>query len=379
MNRKFSVFSDQFSEFRAGITIGAKIVILIFLLGSCVEKIDFPLNKGTAKLVVFGQVSNLTEDKYVTLSETTSSDRAPILSGDYFVINDVPRPVTDAQVKLVGNDGSETFFQELGQGKYVLGSEHSITEGIEYFLDIEVKGKKYQSVPESIPAIVGEDELSYTFERDLIQDSPETAFISIQTKTTLPAVSGGYYFRWDVDEVYYWDLTFFPNPFNNAPPDCYVFGIPDPQRITLLNGDQLNSKGGSSSQVVAQRIIDESFLSRHYFNVRLTSLNKANYEYWRKISELVNNTGSVFDTPPAPVHGNIRSLDNPDEIVLGNFEVVRVSQTRIYTTRADVPFFNPEVCTYDPNRRYDDYPKTCLRCSEFPNSTNGTPHWWFDL
>lgn len=94
--------------------------------------------------------------------------------------------------------------------------------------------------------------------------------------------------------------------------------------------------------------------------------------------ELVNNTGSVFDTPPAPIRGNIQNVNDPDEVVLGNFEVANVKLTRIYTTQADVPFFIPEVCTYSPTRRLDDYPKTCLRCSEFENSSNDYPVWWFD-
>src|SRR5690606_27742860 len=155
------------------------------------------------------------------------------------------------------------------------------------------------------------------------------------------------------------NLTFFPNPFNQPPPDCYVFGFPDPERITLLNGDQFGGSAVINTQIVAKRIIDESFLSRHYFNVRQTSISKSAYEYWRKVRELVNNTGSVFDTPPAPIYGNVSNVDDDTEVVLGYFEVARVAQTRMYTTRADVPYFEPEVCTFSPTRPYEDYPKTC--------------------
>jgi hypothetical protein len=54
---------------------------------------------------------------------------------------------------------------------------------------------------------------------------------------------------------------------------------------------------------------------------------------------------------------------------LGYFEVANVNVTRTYTTRAEVPFFIEEVCTYSPTRRLDDCPTTCLRCSELNNST----------
>ena len=348
---------------------------------SCVDQIDFPLNKGVEKLIVSGQVNNLNEPQLVFLSETTSADREPLLSGDYFTLNDLPRPVSGATVKLIANNPegrSNVVYTETKIGQYEMNTGLDLERATDIYLEIEIQGRTYRSKPQVMPKIVGSDELSYSFTRGIIEDQPETAFISIETTATLPQETGGYYLRWDVDEAYYWNLTFFPNPFNRPPPDCYVFGYPDPSRITLVNGDLLNNPGGTTSQIVAQRVIDESFLSRHYFNVRQVSTDREAFEYWRRIKELVNNTGSVFDTPPAPVNGNIYNVDDSEEVVLGYFEVAKVNLTRIYTTRADVPFFNPEVCTYAPNRPLDDYPKTCLRCSEFKNSSNDTPPWWFD-
>ncbi len=284
----------------------------------------------------------------------------------------------NANVFLQNDKNGRWFYSEVEPGKYQLRDFDQIEEGVKYHVVIEIQGKTYKSEPEMIPEVVGEDQLSYSFSRGTIDGQPETAIISIQTQVRLPEQVGGYYFRWDVDEAYYWNLTFFPNPFNTPPPDCYVFGFPDPERISLLNGDQINSPGGTSAQVVANRIIDDSFLSRHYFNVRQTSINKPSFEYWRKVREWVNNTGSVFDSPPAPIRGNISNASDPNDVVLGYFELVRVSQKRIYTTKADVPFFVSEVSIYELGKLLEKYPPTCLRCSEFPNSTNDMPDWWFD-
>jgi hypothetical protein len=356
------------------------LMVSVVLTFSCVERIDFPLNKGVQKLIVSGQLTNLDEEQYVFISETTSKDRDPLLSGQYYVLNDLPRPVINAGVSLINDKNERWSYREVEPGKYQLSEFFDqVEEGINYFIEIQIDGRTYKSEPEMIPESVGEDQLSYSFTRGIVADQPETAFITIQTQVTLPQQVGGYYLRWDVDEAYYWNLTFFPNPFNKPPPDCYVFGFPDPERISLLNGDLINSPGGTSTQVVAERVIDDSFLSRHYFNVRQTSINKLSYDYWRKVRELVNNTGSVFDSPPAPIRGNISNASDPDEMVLGYFELARVSQQRIYTTKADVPFFVSEVCPYEPGKPRDRYPETCLRCSAFPNSTNDTPHWWFDL
>lgn len=395
-SRQFAVYSGQFAEGSgssrqfedSSLQVVAKVciskrlgnllILIVILLGSCVEKIDFPLNRGVEKLIVSGQINNLNEPQYVYLSETTSADREPLLSGNYFVLNDLPRPVSGALVILKSDRGENWTYRMTDPGKYELANFGGLESGVAYFIDIAVEGRSYRSEPEVFTEVIGTDNLSYSFDRGIFQNQPETAFISIQTEVTLPEQVGGYYLRWDVDEAYYWDLTFFPNPFNRGPGDCYVFDFPDPERITLLNGDLLNRPGGVSTQIVAERIIDQSFLSRHYFNIRQTSISKASYDYWRKVRELVNNTGSVFDTPPAPIKGNVRNVEVADEVVLGYFEVANVNVTRIYTTRADVPFFIEEVCTYSPTRRLDDYPITCLRCSEFKNSTTVTPPWWFD-
>lgn len=354
------------------------LVLLLFLFNSCVDQISFPLDKGATKLIVSGQISNLDEDQYVFLSETTSADREPLYTGQYYVLNDLPRPVTSAMVFLV-NDREEKYPLYMTEdGKYKLDRSYKLEDGVYYHLEIIVSGNEYRTDPQKMPQVVGEDKLSFEFERGEFKGSPEIAFISIYSETKLPETIDPYFLRWDVDEAYYWGLTFFPNPFNIPPPDCYVFGFPDPERITLFNGENVDSEQNSSIQLVAERKVDESFLSRHYFNVRQVSTSREAYDYWRKVRELVNNSGSVFDSPPAPIQGNVYSIHYPDEVVLGYFEVARVSQSRIYTVSADVSFVVEAVCTYDPARPIDDYPKTCLRCSEFPSSTNKTPHWWFD-
>jgi hypothetical protein len=380
ISRQYSAGSaDSYREQKSvGRWLGKGLLILFVLLASCVDKIDFPLDRGVEKLIVSGQINNLNEAQVIYLSETTSANREPLSSGNVFVINDLPRPLRGAVVKVIGSDGSLVSFQETKSGQYEFRTSLGLKPGVNYQVEISFDGRTYRSEAESFNPVIGTDKLSYTFERGVFKDQPETAFISIITEVKLPELVGDYYLRWDVDEVYFWDLTFFPNAFNRAPPLCFVFGFPDLERITLLNGDLLNRPGGASSQVVAERIVDESFLSRHFFNVRQTSISKSSYDYWRKVRELVNNTGSVFDTPPAPIRGNIRNVDNPDEVVLGYFEVANVNLTRIFTTKADVPFFLPEVCTYSPTRPLNDYPKTCLRCSEFKNNSGEFPVWWFD-
>lgn len=357
--------------------------LLLTGLQSCVEKISFELDRPEKeRLIVSGTLTDLDDTQVVFLSETTSDARQPLLAdpnSQIYTLNDLPRPVSGALVNLICPELNQVWnYKEKKSGRYELEGFQPPRDGLEYYLEVFAGGQVYRSKPQTMPEVIGSDQLSYTFERARLEDNPEAALISIASEVTLPDQVGNYYLRWSVDEAYFWDLTFFPNPFNTPPPPCYVFEISDPERITLVNGDLLNKPGGKSTQVVAKRLIDQSFLSRHYFNVRQLSIDEDAFDYWAKVRELVNNTGSVFDTPPAPIRGNLFNVNDPDEVVLGYFEVAKAKVARIYTTRADVPYFLEEICEYIPGKRATEYKPTCLSCNAFPNSTSQLPEWWFD-
>jgi hypothetical protein len=49
-------------------------------------------------------------------------------------------------------------------------------------------------------------------------------------------------------------------------------------------------------------------------------------------------SGSIFDPPPATIRGNMLSLDNPDEVVLGYFMAGGETSQRIYVDKNDLTF-----------------------------------------
>ena len=355
---------------------------LLLLLGfsSCVDQISFPLEKAVnERLIVSGLITNEKGTKRIFLSTTTAANRPPLFVNGYYTQNDAPRPVQNARITLwrAGQPLLGEAFQEVRSGVYEYELEEPLEEGLPYFVEIQIGGKTYRSAPQVMPSVLGEDDLSFTFERARIGTNPDASQLILKTELTLPQVTGAYYLRWSVEEAYFWDLTFFPNPFNTPPPNCIVFAYPDPERITLVNGEVLNRPGGKSTQVIAQRPVDQSFLSRHYFMANQLSITKEAYTYWERVREVVNNSGSVFDSPPAAIRGNVSNVKDPSEVVLGFVEVAKARETRLFTTRGDVPYFLEKVCEYIPGKRYDQYLPTCLSCEAFPNSTRVYPDWWF--
>ncbi len=98
------------------------------------------------------------------------------------------------------------------------------------------------------------------------------------------------------------------------------------------------------------------------------------YRYWSQVDQLVSNSGTIFDPPPAPIRSNVFNVNNPEEFVLGYFEAVSIDTVRRAFFAPDVEPPNPLDCLYAPWRR--DYPPRCLDCISVPNSTFERPDYF---
>ena len=107
--------------------------------------------------------------------------------------------------------------------------------------------------------------------------------------------------------------------------------------------------------------MDYSFHEKHYFTTYQSSITSDAHEYWREVDILANQTGSIFDTPPAEIKGNIFNVKDTEEKVFGYFQAANQTQDRFYLLPYDFPFpLTMESCTYYWYK--DEYPTRCLDC-----------------
>jgi hypothetical protein len=109
----------------------------------------------------------------------------------------------------------------------------------------------------------------------------------------------------------------------------------------------------------------------YFVQVRLRSLTESAYQFWRTVSEQINNSGGIFDKPPITIKGNVFNVDNPDEQVLGFFGVSSIYETQMYISRdhiTELPFgvINPT---------YNEFPG-CRECEVGPFRTDIKPEGW---
>lgn len=341
---------------------------VLFLL-SCLSQVKVEIEPISGQLVVSGQISTISDQSFVELGRTAGTSR-------------LPYPVEGAKVWLLDGQGNEYEWTENSErpGTFILPNFDPIPETT-YFVRVALpEGDTYVSHGETMPASNVFDDISYTIEEKEFIDLEGTVtnepFVDVYTNATFPQNSETVFVKWVVEEAYVIRPTDFPDPFGSVPPPCYVVQPADPQRIVLANN--LSTQGVSTGRLLlSSRHVDRSFHDKHFFTVHQSSLTEEAYEYWRKIDIVANQVGSIFDTPPAAVRGNVYNEHDTDVNALGYFQAVNQSFTRFFLVPDDIPFtISYQICTYDPFKSFDDYPSECLNCLTLRNSSLVRPPWF---
>jgi hypothetical protein len=317
--------------------------------------------------VISGQVSNIPDQNRIELGTTAGTQR-------------LPEPLSGATVFVYDDAGFTSLWLEDPEKPGLYKPEHiAAVPGREYFVEVTIPdGRIYRSRPERMPDLVAEVDVYYKIEDDLFTDREGTVssqpFVKVYTNNLFPESPA--FIRWSVEECYVIRPTDFPDPFGDIPPPCYVLNNADPQRIVLYNGLE-QRPGRMDDLLVASRLLDRSFYDRHYFTVYQSSLTREAFDYWRKVDIIANRVGSIFDTPPAMVTGNITNVNNPEEIVLGYFQAVNQTMDRFFILPSDLSIAIPYTdCQYRPGFLLKDYAPECLDCLSLRNSSHTRPDWF---
>lgn len=345
-------------------------VLPFLLLLSCISPIEVIVENKGGQVVISGQVSSLPDRTMIEIGRTAYKQ--------------LPSPESGASILLLNQNGTTFFFQETSLGVYSVPGFQGVP-GQTYHVEITLtNGATYRSTPEVMPSFAPPVEVKHEFVEKVVTDSdganlPEK-FVHIYASTTLPQEWKDRYINWTVEEVFLLTPTDFPDPFGFVPPPCFVYQKADPNRVALLDGTRLTIDR-IEKELVCARIVDRSFLEKHYFNTYQSSITDEAYEYWRKVNILANQTGSIFDTPPAQIIGNIKNINNPSEKVWGYFQATHESMDRFVLYPTDFPyrvFFPFEDCTYYESRFFQtpSYPQYCYDCTLYRNSSYKRPDWF---
>jgi hypothetical protein len=369
-------------------------ISLFVLIGSCVTPItNFEQVASKSFLVIEAAVSDQVGPHKVKLY--FSSDK--LGSGTF-------TPVAKAKVYVIDEKGvREDFIEGTLRGTYFSSSKFTGRIGGTYTLNIETAdGKKYQSLPETMKSV---PEIENVLTRFEVQDNyakgdPRRGGFNIYLDFQDPVTLGDNY-QW------YWkhyqranicetcvggSYDFFRNTCvtprvpteqilnYRCDGDCWDISFAVDLNIfsdTYLNGQRVTGK-----QVA--RVPYDGILP-YYLQLEQRAITKNAYNYYQSLSVQTQNNGTLFDVPAETRFSfNVRSTTNPEEKILGLFDVYAVRKRIFYIDRTQgVPKDESPTSKIFPGEIFICNPplptcKDLVQCSEGLFRTALRPPGWKD-
>lgn len=312
---------------------------------SCIEPLEINAEEYERALVV---------DGLFTDSEEISSEVT--LTYSFGFDEEEPTLVSGAIVRIEAQSGEATILEEVSEGVYQ--TDPSIfrgESGKSYRLLIETdEGTNYESSWELLQASPPIEDLSFEFITS--SGDPDGPVLGAQVKLdTRDIENNAQFFSWDYIETYEYELPHPPRikvEFGSQP------GRGNDEIIEISNEDFEGFrcwKSESSSELIirstenlTESVIDDLELTlidnttpklfiRYSILVNQYAISKDYYDNLKKIFEINQTTGSLFDPIPNEIFGNVNNVADEDEPVLGYFGVAGVAQKRLFINREDVP------------------------------------------
>ncbi len=340
---------------------------LSFLISTCSEVVDLKTGQGDRLLVMYGKVTDglAGNELFIGLTSDIGAEQEPISGAEAVLLEDGVPIAT---------------YRERTPGNYRLDLENdSARVGRTYELQVRLPdGREYRSIPAEMPGLAAIDKVRFdasVVEVEVNQAGLEVSrnLIQLLVDTEIVDQEKDFYLKWDIVETYSFQERIRNTPI--PPPPCFVTNNTTGQNVFLFNGEEIKVPV-IKDQLFSTSEIDSRFAFDYYFSVIQTTMNRDAYEYWKLIGQISNSQGSIFDQPAAPVPGNFRNPNAPDEEVLGYFEVVRSDTSRVRVRGDQLDFFVSIPCPTLPPETNE--PPECLACLLIKNSTDVQPYFWFE-
>lgn len=304
------------------------ICLLLWLFtSSCVEPFETPaIESPNGLLVVEGFLNSSSGPTVVTVSRTQNLADADSLLYEI-----------GAQVRIESERGITYPLSETGNGTYSSPAV-PVQPGEKYRLLIRTRNSQ-EYVSELVSALQAPpiDTVGWRAENNGIR-----IFVSTQDRE-----NNTQYYRWAFEETWEYrtpyqllynlvggEPVYPPEPRENIN-RCWTTEKPG----TILIGSSAALNDNLIYEFPITFLPQESIKinTKYSVLVRQYALSKEAYDYWLNLKKNTENLGSLFDPQPSQVIGNIRCVSQPEETVLGYFDVTAATEKRIFIRQNELP------------------------------------------
>ena len=306
--------------------------VVLMLTGGCKEKFDPPINpQQTNYLVAEGFINAGQGSTNIQLSRTTQLKDTGQL-----------KPELNAMVTVMGEDNSVYQLKELGKGLYS-SSQLNLDKNKKYRLHIiTINGKNYLSDLVQVKLTPPIDSVNWRIENTGVQLYVNTHDPQNNTK----------YYKWDYEET--WEIHSFEEArykyipstgvskrdLNEIKNMYFCWQTKNSTNILLGSSVALNSDVISLQPVMLIPQGSEKISVRYSILVRQHALDQQGYEFYQLMKKNTESIGSIFDAQPSDITGNIYSISDPNEKVIGYIGASSAQEKRIFISRNDIGNWN---------------------------------------
>ncbi len=326
-----------------------------FFLPGCVEPYTPVINESQNSLVVEGLLTDQPGLQNIYISRSSPLSNPSLI------------PDNNCQVRVIDKNGNSYPFYLQGDGVYYNWMTASqLVPGTAYKLVFNtVDGKEYESDYQILPSPCPSIESLY-FEIETVGTSdPEQSLEGVQFYIDINAREDQTRnYRWELVETYeYHSAYFIQNYF-----DGVLHSMPDPliYYYCWYTGRVNNIFTASTKYSVSNRITRYPL---HYVSnqtsrlkikysllVKQYSISDDAFQYWDQIRKQQQESGGLYETQPPHIRGNVYNVDDPDELVLGYFNVSSSSEKRIFVDVHREIRFPGNDCSLDTINNMDEMP-----------------------
>ena len=304
-------------------------VPVFLIMQACVEPIELATENYQSALVIESTITTELKRQEIQLSRT------------FRLEEDAPTAEINADVFVEDDRENEYLFEETSPGKYLSLTEFQAKTGRSYSLYITTAaGRTYRSEPQQVPqnseiaqlyaertTFRGEDGVALLV--DIESDGASSGYYRYAFEETYKVVSP-FSFRFD---LFYRDGRFVEVLKTKEERVCYATEASN--EIILAN---TNSQAGNSLEHFLVRFIDsdDSVLAYRYsILVKQYVISEEVYSFYETLKEFSGPGGLFSQNQPGFVNGNIVSVEDPDEKVIGVFSVAAVNEERLFFSFED--------------------------------------------
>lgn len=302
------------------------------LMHGCIEPYEFEAETYENVLVL---EANLTDEL---------KRQEVLLSTSFMIGEEAPVPQSGADVRITDDSGNEYLFEEVTPGRYESAEEFAAIDGRSYRLIITTPEGQYVSDDTRLQESTGIDNLYASRTTHNGIDG-----VALQVDNYNPADAARYY-RYKFEETYkiisrfshlydlVYDNGFIEVPKTKEETTCYNTVASNDIILASTTSLQENNLEGFLVRFIDSR---NPISSRRYsILVKQYALSPEAFAYYETLKELSGSDNVFSQNQPGFVTGNIYNVNDPEEKVVGMFNVSSVSSKRIYFNYSD--FYSPE-------------------------------------